>query len=728
MREKPTNRMRKLICRLLFITAIMGAHGAETVVFNEIMYRPATNGTAYVELFNTSSNSAVNLSGWQVDGLEYTFPSGAGIAPGGFLVLAKNLTAFYVSYGFSAYAQYPGDLHPDSEMLTLLKPGAPPEVVDRVRYDSVAPWYTNANGLGSSVQVIDPRQENARVGNWFSRYTPPAYCCESSMPLRTNDGWQFFSASGSIGSGESFGVMRLLLYLGESGSAIIDDLAVVAGSTADAGYNYVTNGDFELPLITDPTVTNSWRFGTNYTNSLIINDLVHGGNGALKLIGSSPGAGNVPTYSRAILQVLSPAPVANSTCTLSFWYWATNSATNLYVRIRNSAFLTSGTNGGPTNINIFIVQSNYVPPMLIAPALPSVSPGAANPAPSVPPLPPLWISDVLPENTASLFDSFGEHEPWIKLYNSSTGTVSLAGLFLSPSYTNLTAWPFPGGSIGPTQTLLVFCDGQPAQTVGSEFHTGFRLPVTSGSVALSRLFNGEVQVLDYVNYSGLTANYSLASVPDGQPFFRQIFDRQMSFTPPDLTSVSTGSVVFNPATGFGVLSLTANVNPRGLATTVYLQYGPTAAYGNVTPPVPAGSGTSSAPVAGSWNTVPLSSVWHYRVVATNFAGATNSSDRTVSASPFGDFDGNTVVSQTELDAVYGNYLQTSPFLQMTNVAGLGGTNVTFALSNSLNGAYGVEYSTNLTNWTLLGPARPRYLFTDTNAPANPQRSYRLRWP
>ena len=86
------------------------------------------------------------------------------------------------------------------------------------------------------------------------------------------------------------------------------------------------------------------------------------------------------------------------------------------------------------------------------------------------------------------------------------------------------------------------------------------------------------------------------------------------------------------------------------------------------------------------------------------------------------------MSQTELDAVYGNYLQTSPFLQMTNVAGLGGTNVTFALSNSLNGAYGVEYSTNLTNWTLLGPARPRYLFTDTNAPANPQRSYRLRWP
>jgi hypothetical protein len=30
--------------------------------------------------------------------------------------------------------------------------------------------------------------------------------------------------------------------------------------------------------------------------------------------------------------------------------------------------------------------------------------------------------------------------------------------------------------------------------------------------------------------------------------------------------------------------------------------------------------------------------------------------------------------------------------------------------------------------TFLGPAIPRYLFTDTNAPGLPQRLYRLRWP
>ena len=60
--------------------------------------------------------------------------------------------------------------------------------------------------------------------------------------------------------------------------------------------------------------------------------------------------------------------------------------------------------------------------------------------------------------------------------------------------------------------------------------------------------------------------------------------------------------------------------------------------------------------------------------------------------------------------------------------GLGGTNVTFALTNSTAGAYSVLSSTDLVNWLYLGPATPRYEFTDTNAPAIPQRYYRLRWP
>jgi alpha-tubulin suppressor-like RCC1 family protein len=90
-------------------------------------------------------------------------------------------------------------------------------------------------------------------------------------------------------------------------------------------------------------------------------------------------------------------------------------------------------------------------------------------------------------------------------------------------------------------------------------------------------------------------------------------------------------------------------------------------------------------------------------------------------------NGNGSVNQTELNLVLSNYWSSNP-LYLADVVGLGGRNVTFALTNSTAGAFSVQYSTNLSDWYFLGPAIPRYLFTDTNAPAHPQRFYRLRWP
>ena len=87
-----------------------------------------------------------------------------------------------------------------------------------------------------------------------------------------------------------------------------------------------------------------------------------------------------------------------------------------------------------------------------------------------------------------------------------------------------------------------------------------------------------------------------------------------------------------------------------------------------------------------------------------------------------------VIDQGELDAVLARYWPTSPWLYLTNVAGLGGENVTFVLTNSTAGAFSVWMSTNLADWDYLGPATPRHEFFDTNAPATPRRFYRLSWP
>jgi len=218
------------------------------------------------------------------------------------------------------------------------------------------------------------------------------------------------------------------------------------------------------------------------------------------------------------------------------------------------------------------------------------------------------------------------------------------------------------------------------------------------------------------------------------------------YTPPVLLSASALMVSLDPATHLGGLTMAASANPEGLPAFIWLQYGIGAGYGINTAPVALGYDVSPVATALPLNLLAPGLTWHYRVVVTNAAGATFGSDQAVTVSRLGDFNGDGVVDQSEFASVLANlhgtgvvsdsdlnlvlprYWPASQWLSLTEVAGLGGTNVTFTLTNSLTVAFSVEYTTNLTDWLPLGQATPRYLFTDTNAPALPQRFYRLRWP
>ncbi len=494
------------------------------VLINEIMFYAGVPDGEYLELFNSSTNTTFDLSGWRVNGLDYNFPTGSVILPRTFLVLAKNRSVFAFTYGNAVpvFDEFDGEFQTGGETISLIAPGN--VIVDQVRYEGALPWpATAASGTGSSYQLVDMNQDNGRAGNWFASFVPAVYTPAVSTPEMPRDGWRFFSSSGSIGSGDGGGQMRLLIYLDTPGSALIDDISIVAGTNAEVGLNYIANGDFESPLTQG--LTNSWRIGTNcYGDSLIVNDLVHAGTGSFKIIGTNgAGAANPPLYNRSIFQWLSPAPAVGSTNTLSFWYWATNSAQNLLIRIRNSSALTTGTLG--TNINIFITPSNYIAPVLISAATNALTPAAPNQmTTNLAPFPPIWINEVQAENITGIQDSYGDRGPWIEIYNSSTNTVSLDGLYLTDTYTNLTSWAFPpASSIGPTQFLVVFCDGQPLQTSNAEYHTSFLLPAASGAVALSRIHSNAPQVIDYVNYAGLHSDRSYGSFPDGDSFSRQEF-------------------------------------------------------------------------------------------------------------------------------------------------------------------------------------------------------------
>src|SRR5208282_2495368 len=164
-------------------------------------------------------------------------------------------------------------------------------------------------------------------------------------------------------------------------------------------------------------------------------------------------------------------------------------------------------------------------------------------AASLPAFPPLWINEVEPDNLTGIVNSAGQHAPWVELYNPSTNTVALSGLYLTSTYTNLTDWAFPSGAtISPGQFLVIFADGQTNLSTLGQLHTSFALSGGAGSLALSRLFDGQPQVLDYVNFTNLLPDWSFGSLPDGQSFVRVAF-----FSP---TPGASNAISGTPPTSF----------------------------------------------------------------------------------------------------------------------------------------------------------------------------------
>jgi regulation of enolase protein 1 (concanavalin A-like superfamily) len=482
---------------------------AGQIVINEIMSNPAIARSQYVELYNASAFT-YDLSGWQFKGLGYTFPQGSTIAPNGYLVLAADRPSFAAAYGATVpvFDVFGGTLQADGETLTLLQPGTntlSDVTVAKVRYSGAAPWPTNANGTGSSLQLIDPRQDNWRAGNWNTVTTNPA-----SGPQ-----WQYVTVTGTAPR-----PILLICMHGTPGDVYIDDLKLVAGSVPEAGVNLLTNGDFES------TLTGPWTVSTNLANSLRSTSLKHSGNASLHVIATSPGD-SIPLS----IWENTAAIVTNGTYTLSYWYLPTTNGTQLLIRL-------SGTS--PGSGQVYSLQ-NIQP----QPAVSSLyTPGATNSTlTSLPPFPPLWINEIQADNLTGITNSVGQHTPWLELYNPTANPVDLAGLFLANDYANLTAWSFPvGASINPGEFKVVFADGQANLSTANELHTSFALQSGSGSLALSRLYNGQPQVLDYVDYTNVAPNHSYGSVPDGQSFDRQ----ELAFATPGSSNNASAQPSFIP--------------------------------------------------------------------------------------------------------------------------------------------------------------------------------------
>ncbi len=138
-------------------------------VLNEIMYNPAdflgTDGDfEYLEFTNISDQS-MDIGGYRVgNAVDWTWPAGTIIGPDEIIILASNPDSIFSYFGKAAYGPWTGELDNNGE--TVLIYDNTDYNVDSVAYSGFSPWPTAANGDSSSLELINPRTDNANYQNW----------------------------------------------------------------------------------------------------------------------------------------------------------------------------------------------------------------------------------------------------------------------------------------------------------------------------------------------------------------------------------------------------------------------------------------------------------------------------------------------------------------------------------------------------------------------------------
>lgn len=147
------------ILSILFACVFL-PHANAQITITELHYNPADEQTVlgddleFIEITNLGSNS-VNIAGYSfVAGISYVFGTGTIISAGESFVLCKNKIAAENFYGTTFQGQYSGGLKNSSETITLIDKSL--NSIATVTYADKAPWSTLADGLGSSLELINP--------------------------------------------------------------------------------------------------------------------------------------------------------------------------------------------------------------------------------------------------------------------------------------------------------------------------------------------------------------------------------------------------------------------------------------------------------------------------------------------------------------------------------------------------------------------------------------------
>jgi hypothetical protein len=474
---------------------------ASYLVINEIMYNPAMPSASFVEVFNRSSTEGFDIGGMKLGGADFIFAPGTWLGPTSYCVVAGDLPAFAEAYTgdvLRVVGKYEGSLDNGGERVTLEQPIGTFQyqtndaygqtiavtvtnytLLDEVTYDDDQPWPAAADGLGASLQLIDPAQDNNRVGNWGVSMVP----AQMYTPGRTNSIgrtllplaslWinEIMSSNATSSITDNYGQREPWLELYNAGSAI--DLAAGPYYLTDSMGN-LTQWSFPAGLSTigAGSMLRIWCDGQ--TNQTAAGHL------------HTPFRLNSESGIVAIVRMDTQPVIVDAV---------------VYSGIGADRSFGCAPDGNAANRIVFDYPS----------------PGAINTNTSRPVI--IYVNEWMADNASGgvIADpADGDFDDWFELYNADTATVNLGGYVLCDDGGVTNGYVIPGGwSLTAHSFMLIWADNETDQNAaGRDLHVNFKLGASGDQL---RLYAPDGTLVNGVTFGAQQKNVSEGRYADGGP-------------------------------------------------------------------------------------------------------------------------------------------------------------------------------------------------------------------
>ncbi|MCA9200074.1 MAG: lamin tail domain-containing protein, partial [Planctomycetales bacterium] len=230
----------------------------------------------WIELFNRSDRT-IDISDWELSqAIGYTFPNNTLLAAGDFVVVAKDPHSLAELHGIDqakVFGPFGGSLADSDEQLILND--AQGNLADQVHYYDGGRWPAYADGGGSSLELRNPRADNAVPEMWAASweadraewYRLQYTTTVEAFPYDTQPNFQ-----------------ELVIGLIDSGELLIDNVSVIEDPQGAAN-ELMQNGSFELDAVGGGA--SAWRLIGNHGQSHVTVDPDDPNNHVLHIIAES---------------------------------------------------------------------------------------------------------------------------------------------------------------------------------------------------------------------------------------------------------------------------------------------------------------------------------------------------------------------------------------------------------------------------------------------------------